>query len=383
MDLSGQIPFAIRRQDEKIVSIDDVLSGLACDCICPACQAVLVAKKGPVNAHHFSHHDKSAELCQFSAFTSIRLMLLEIFGSGLCSQQSAINLPIKKIEITLYSESGKLFHDSANLTKPCPPVFGSLHDRYKPPQIRLTFAPISPQEEPDVCLAVHLPPANPEQNLLEWLDEYTNQWPKRGVLDVNYGVILSMLWSKTEFPEELPITDRLLKIFFTKPYIFNWLYHPSEKLEQEKLTAKLKKTKDAWEYQQAQKEIIRKSIIIEDNNRLELMAKQAPSFYELYEDPSLKRKNQPFPVEEPGMSIEDVIEYIHANGIKPDSVDSIYPILELEVNNGWIVVETDKIWFISAIKPADWKMANLRYAAGMRKGLCVDRTQELSKALKV
>lgn len=54
------------------------------------------------------------------------------------------------------------------------------------------------------------------KNILEWLDEYTKRWPKRGVLDVEYGVILSLLWSKTEFPEDLPITDRLLENIFHK-----------------------------------------------------------------------------------------------------------------------------------------------------------------------
>lgn len=308
-------------------------------------------------------------------------MLLESFGSGLCSPQSGISLPLKKIEITLYSESGKAFHDSANLTKPCPPVFGSLHDRYKSPQLLLTFAPIA-AEEPDVCLAIHLPPAHPDQNILEWLDEYTKRWPKRGVLEVNYGVILSLLWSKTEFPEDLPITDRLLEIFFTKPYIFDWLYHPSEKSEREKLTSKLMKRKDAWEHQQEQKKLFRK-MIIEEEASLVRMAKQTPSFYELYENPSLKIKDAAISFEEPSMSIDGVIEHINTKGIQPDSIDALYPVFELEVNNGWIVVEKDKVWFVSAIKPADWKMANLRYAAGMRKGLCVDRTQELNKALKI
>lgn len=106
--------------------------------------------------------------------------------------------------------------------------------------------------------------------------------------------------------------------------------------------------------------------------------------YEIYENPSLKIKESAISFEEPGMCIDGVIEHITTKGLQPDSIDTLYPVFELEVNNGWIVVEKDKVWFVSAIKPADWKLANLRYAAGMQKReLCVNRTQELNKALNI
>lgn len=42
--------------DGKLVSIDMVESGLACNCFCPNCNSRLLAKKGERNIHHFSHY---------------------------------------------------------------------------------------------------------------------------------------------------------------------------------------------------------------------------------------------------------------------------------------------------------------------------------------
>lgn len=45
--------------------IEDVESGLACGCVCPACGTQLVARKGQVRLHHFAHHD--TETCEYGA----------------------------------------------------------------------------------------------------------------------------------------------------------------------------------------------------------------------------------------------------------------------------------------------------------------------------
>lgn len=40
----------------NLVFVDDVATGLACDCICPCCKGKLLAKnKGEINSHHFAH----------------------------------------------------------------------------------------------------------------------------------------------------------------------------------------------------------------------------------------------------------------------------------------------------------------------------------------
>ena len=40
----------------KLVDINDVPSGLECECTCPGCGGKLVAKKGEDTAHHFAHY---------------------------------------------------------------------------------------------------------------------------------------------------------------------------------------------------------------------------------------------------------------------------------------------------------------------------------------
>jgi hypothetical protein len=47
-----------RREDGSIVHVSEVPSGRRCDCVCPACEKILVARKGPKKAHHFGHYGK-------------------------------------------------------------------------------------------------------------------------------------------------------------------------------------------------------------------------------------------------------------------------------------------------------------------------------------
>ena len=42
-------------RDGKLLFISDVPRGLACGCVCARCHQPLVAKKGPIRRHHFSH----------------------------------------------------------------------------------------------------------------------------------------------------------------------------------------------------------------------------------------------------------------------------------------------------------------------------------------
>lgn len=49
-----ELPFGLRA-DGRMVSIAEVESGLACQCVCAACGVRLVAKKGDQVTHHFAH----------------------------------------------------------------------------------------------------------------------------------------------------------------------------------------------------------------------------------------------------------------------------------------------------------------------------------------
>lgn len=43
------------RRSGEVVHVSQVESGAACGCICDKCELALVAKKGPLRAHHFAH----------------------------------------------------------------------------------------------------------------------------------------------------------------------------------------------------------------------------------------------------------------------------------------------------------------------------------------
>lgn len=61
---------------DKLVHIDDVEKGLACNCVCPYCKTQLVAKKGIKNARHFAHY-KLAD-CNHGSETALHLMAKNI-----------------------------------------------------------------------------------------------------------------------------------------------------------------------------------------------------------------------------------------------------------------------------------------------------------------
>ncbi len=63
-----------------LVHVDDVESGLACNCFCPACGKSLVAKKGDINSHHFAHHN--ADECAYGQETALHLAAKDILSDA-------------------------------------------------------------------------------------------------------------------------------------------------------------------------------------------------------------------------------------------------------------------------------------------------------------
>lgn len=66
------------KPDGTIVHINDVPSGLACDCRCPACGDTLVAHKGPKKRHHFAH--LAATECHHATETALHKLAKEILN---------------------------------------------------------------------------------------------------------------------------------------------------------------------------------------------------------------------------------------------------------------------------------------------------------------
>lgn len=92
----AQIPFFWALQNNKLVHINDVERGLACNCICPKCKSILVAHKGGRDVNfkgrkkenwHFQHYN--SENCKGAAETSIHLA-----AKDLIERKNRIYVPI-------------------------------------------------------------------------------------------------------------------------------------------------------------------------------------------------------------------------------------------------------------------------------------------------
>lgn len=72
-------PLAYGLREGILTSIRHVPSGLACNCLCPACLQPLIARKGDSKAHHFAHH-RSPD-CPFAGETMLHLMAKNILAA--------------------------------------------------------------------------------------------------------------------------------------------------------------------------------------------------------------------------------------------------------------------------------------------------------------
>lgn len=73
-----KLPYGI--QNGKLVSIDEVDKGLACNSFCKKCKGVLIAKKGKVNVHHFAHY--KVDDCGWTGESEIHLMAKKIIANS-------------------------------------------------------------------------------------------------------------------------------------------------------------------------------------------------------------------------------------------------------------------------------------------------------------
>lgn len=71
-----KLPYGL--QNGKIVSIDEVDKGLACNCICPKCKSKLIARHGLKREHHFAHY--KSEDCGWHGESVIHKLSKEIIA---------------------------------------------------------------------------------------------------------------------------------------------------------------------------------------------------------------------------------------------------------------------------------------------------------------
>lgn len=72
-----ELKYALRKDTNELVFVDDVLNGLQCECICTCCKKTLVAKnEGQKREHHFAHY--SGVECKNARMTALHLMAQNI-----------------------------------------------------------------------------------------------------------------------------------------------------------------------------------------------------------------------------------------------------------------------------------------------------------------
>ncbi len=90
-----KLPYGLK--DNNLISIDEVESGLSCDCICPACEKQLIAKKGKINIHHFAHY-KTTD-CNGGLETALHILSKDIIASQKTFTTPALYYPNTKYQI--------------------------------------------------------------------------------------------------------------------------------------------------------------------------------------------------------------------------------------------------------------------------------------------
>ncbi len=84
-------------QNGNLIDIEQVESGLRCQCTCPACGEALIAKKGQKTMHHFAHQADSS--CSQGYETSLHIAAKEVFANA-----GKIKIPPVYVE---FKNSGK------------------------------------------------------------------------------------------------------------------------------------------------------------------------------------------------------------------------------------------------------------------------------------
>lgn len=70
--------------DSRLVHIDGVPSGLACNCVCPGCGRQMVAKKGSVQARHFAHYaQQDGQTCVSAGETALHKFAKRVLNDRL------------------------------------------------------------------------------------------------------------------------------------------------------------------------------------------------------------------------------------------------------------------------------------------------------------
>ena len=95
------LKYGLSKQTGALVSVEEVLRGLKCDCICPECKSTLIARQGKEKQWHFAHAN-NAECA------GARMTALHLWAQQIIQEEKQIMLP---------SYNGKASNSSNQLIK--------------------------------------------------------------------------------------------------------------------------------------------------------------------------------------------------------------------------------------------------------------------------
>lgn len=255
-----RIPFAVRIDTGQIVSIDEVVRGLACNCKCPSCDGRLVARKADVNAHHFAHHTASKEVCQYAFYTSIRLMLLSRLDDI-----KLLNTPAFEILFEGVNHAVSASHHDIKVHRTSPVCQQSA------PTARYAL-----QGRTDYWLGLDFPAAiESPHDKPYWLDDYTRANPKTGILSVVYSTLAKHLFRRDR-PDDMDTTSWMFHILSTNPQCLHWQFHPAA----ERVCSRL-------QHEANERERIRADLRVREEERLRQWAEE-----EARREPELRARRE-------------------------------------------------------------------------------------------
>lgn len=116
-------PFGIL--NGELVLVDDVESGLACNCICIQCGEKLVAKKGDTNIHHFAH--LGSRVCERAFQLGMIEKARKILQKAKKIELPEVKFPFSKYQFEEVLYKGQIIEfDEAKTEHLCDDVFPDL-----------------------------------------------------------------------------------------------------------------------------------------------------------------------------------------------------------------------------------------------------------------
>jgi|APLak6261661343_1056028.scaffolds.fasta_scaffold03410_2 hypothetical protein len=228
----NKIPFGLRVEDDTFVDVCEVANGKGCGCVCPSCYTPLTARQGNIRVWYFAHNTKyvyeqTKNLCEYSFYTSVRLMARQVIGN-----QLQLNLPGLTGRIEYYqSVRWAIETQEISVTEPTTIILENL-------DVDTTFSGASVdivgtiQDYQFVIYFTH-----PDRVVPENLFEPANL--KCGIIEISLHFLFkkfAKLRSENKSYREI-LTDFLSNDIESK----KWIYHPGFKREATKAIADLKK----------------------------------------------------------------------------------------------------------------------------------------------